>query len=181
VNRFFIILVATTFFAASAVVFSQNIGWSIVNMTIRGEFPEVPRIKTSELADWLKDEHRKKPLLFDVRTKAEFEVSHLAGAQRIEPGSEAKLVAVPGDSEIVTYCSVGYRSAAFAKRLRTAGFTHVSNLEGSIFQWANENRPLVDARNEPTNKVHPCNRLWGMLVEKSHRADGAANVEKAQP
>jgi rhodanese-related sulfurtransferase len=181
VNRFFIILVAATFFAAAAPVFSQNIGWSIVNATIRGEFPEVPRIKTSELADWLKDDHRKKPLLLDVRTKAEFEVSHLAGAQRVEPGSEAKLLAVPNDSEIVTYCSVGYRSALFAKRLRTAGFMRVSNLEGSIFQWANENRPLVRGRNEPTNKVHPCNRFWGMLVQKSHRADVAAHVEKTQP
>jgi rhodanese-related sulfurtransferase len=173
-NRFFIILVAAAFFAASALVFSQSIGWSVVNMTIGREFPEVPRIKTSELADWLKDEHRKKPLLLDVRTEAEFKVSHLAGAKRIEPGSETKVVAVPHDSEIVTYCSVGYRSAAFAKRLRTAGFMHVSNLEGSIFQWANENRPLVRRRNEPTNKVHPYNRFWGTLVEKSHRADAAA-------
>ena len=43
----------------------------------------------------------------------------------------------------MTYCAVGYRSAEMATQLRAAGFTNVRNLEGSIFQWANEHRPLV--------------------------------------
>ena len=31
----------------------------------------------------------------------------------------------------------------------------VLNMEGSIFKWANEGKPLVDDKNEPTNFVHP--------------------------
>jgi rhodanese-related sulfurtransferase len=44
------------------------------------------------------------------------------------------------DIEIVT---VGYRAAELATRLRAAGFTRVQCLDGSIFQRANEHRPLV--------------------------------------
>ncbi|HEY6070102.1 MAG TPA: rhodanese-like domain-containing protein, partial [Chthoniobacterales bacterium] len=160
--------VTVIFFADSTPAFSQGVGWSIVNAKIRHDFPDVPRISTNELADWLSSK-REKPLLLDVRTAAEFGVSHLEGAKRIEPGADAKAISTPKDRPIVTYCSVGYRSALFAKKLREAGYTRVANLEGSIFRWANENRPLQhDA--ERTDKVHPYNKVWGLLLEKPHRA-----------
>lgn len=161
------LVVAVIFFAGSTPAFS-GIGWSIVNAKIRHDFPDVPRIGTTELADWLNSK-KEKPLLLDVRTAPEFAVSHLEGAKRIEPGADAKTVSTSKDKPIVTYCSVGYRSALFAKKLREAGYTGVMNLEGSIFRWANENRPLRHDHG-PTDKVHPYNKLWGMLVEKSHRA-----------
>ena len=160
-------------------VFAQGIGWGIVNAKIRREFPDVPRMQTSELADILNKPNDPKPLLLDVRTKAEFAVSHLAGATRVEPGADISKLALPEDKPIVTYCSVGYRSAAMAKKLRAAGYPHVSNLEGSIFRWANENRPLVHA-GQPTDKVHPYNGLWGTLVEKAHRAENAPPAEAAK-
>ena len=53
------------------------------------------------------------------------------------------------DAPIVTYCSVGYRSGKMAERLQAAGYTNVRNLEGSIFKWANEHRPLVRGESEP--------------------------------
>ena len=31
----------------------------------------------------------------------------------------------------------------------------VLNMEGSIFKWANEDKALVDHKNEPTKFVHP--------------------------
>lgn len=161
---------------------AQGIGWGIVNARIHREFPEVPRMQTSELAELLNNSKEQKPLLLDVRTKAEFEVSHLAGATRVEPGAEVGKLALPKDKPIVTYCSVGYRSAALAKKLREAGYTHVTNLEGSIFRWANENRPLV-RDGQPTDKVHPYNRLWGTLLKKPHRAlnPPAADSAKGEP
>ena len=150
-------------------VFPDNIGWSLIEGKIRKEFPEVQRITTSELADWLNDSRKEKPLLLDVRTKPEFEVSHLAGAIRVEPGADARSISIPTNRPIVTYCSVGYRSAAFAKKLSDIGYTNVANLKGSIFRWANENRPLVKT-GKSTDKVHPYNGLWGLLLDKSHRA-----------
>ena len=129
------------------------------------------RITTGELATALASDN--KPVLLDVRTKAEFEVSHLEGAIRAEPGSDAAAITIPKDQTIVTYCSVGYRSGAFAKKLSEAGYRNVTNLEGSIFRWANENRPLVH-EGRPTDKVHPYNRLWGLLLDESHRAANPA-------
>jgi len=69
----------------------------------------------------------------------------------------------------VTYCSVGYRSAKMAQRLRNAGYTNVQNLEGSIFEWANEHRPLV-RDGEPTKQVHPYSALRGHLLRDEVRA-----------
>ncbi len=166
-----VVLVTTTM-----PVFAQGIGWGIVNAKIHSEFPDVPRMQTSELADILNKANEQKPLLLDVRTKAEFDVSHLAGATRVEPGVDISKLPLPKDKPIITYCSVGYRSAALAKKLRDAGYTHVTNLEGSIFRWAHENRPLVHD-GQPTDKVHPYNGVWGMLVDKAHRAENAPPAE----
>ena len=165
--------------ALTPALFAQGIGWGLMNAKIRSEFPDVPRLQTSELADTLNNPKDQKPLLLDVRTKDEFDVSHLAGATRVEPGSDVSKLSLPKDKPIVTYCSVGYRSAAMAKKLRDAGYTRVTNLEGSIFRWANENRPLVH-EGQPTDKVHPYNALWGMLVDKAHRAENAPAAAAAK-
>ena len=145
-------------------------GWTLVNAKIRSDFPEVRRISTAELAAWLNDSGRPAPLLLDVRTRAEYEVSHLAGAKHVDPDAAASAVRAAKHRPIVTYCSVGYRSGAFAKKLGEAGFTNVVNLEGSIFRWANEGRPVFRGSRK-TGEVHPYNRTWGMLLKKRLRAN----------
>lgn len=42
----------------------------------------------------------------------------------------------------------------------------VYNLEGSLFKWANEGKPMVDINNRVTVYVHPYNAIWGKLLEK---------------
>ena len=73
------------------------------------------------------------------------------------------------DAPIVTYCSVGYRSSAVAERLEEQGYTRVWNLEGSIFEWANQGLPVV-RDGEEVSQVHPYNRRWGRLLDKQLRA-----------
>jgi rhodanese-related sulfurtransferase len=73
------------------------------------------------------------------------------------------------DTPIVTYCAVGYRSGDLAERLRAAGFSNVHNLEGSIFQWANEHRPLV-REEQRASMVHPYSTFWGRLLNDDVRA-----------
>ena len=136
-----------------------GVTWPAIKARIAKEFPTVKSIGTAELA-----KAEPKPVLLDVRTAAEFEVSHLAGARRVDP--DAPTVALPKNTPIVTYCSVGYRSAKFAQRMQEAGFTNVRNLDGSIFQWANEGRPV-----EPSGKVHPYNQKWGVLLDPARRAE----------
>jgi len=145
--------------------------WFLLRASLHNQFPRVQWITARELADWLEDRHRPRPVLLDVRAVEEWNVSHLPGARRVDPGASAE-IALPEaakDVPVVTYCAVGYRSAEFATRLRAAGFTHVQNLEGSIFQWANEHRPLV-RDGTPASRVHPYSKSWGRLLADDARA-----------
>lgn len=161
-------------FCFAMVASSHAIGWSLIDAKIRHDFPGVTRISTSELAASLADRSRPAPLLLDVRTQAEYDVSHLRNAQHIDPEAVATAVTAAKDQPIVTYCSVGYRSGAFAQRLQAAGFSHVANLEGSIFRWANEGRPVFRGA-EQVAQVHPYNRVWGLLLQKKYRATLASD------
>ena len=163
------ILLVAILLALPVFIFAQGIRWSLVNWKVRHDFPNVRRITPNELSEWLGDKNRAQPVLLDVRTPAEFEVSQIHGARRVDPEAGAGEINLPKDQPIVTYCSVGYRSGALAQRLQEAGYTHVQNLAGSIFQWANEGRPLEhDGR--PIKKVHPYNNSWGKLLKPKLRA-----------
>src|SRR5713101_5982691 len=101
--------------------------WFLLNASLRIQFPEVRWITTRELTSWLEDRHRQPPVLLDVRTPDEWNMSHLPGAPRVDPGTSAE-VALPNavtNTEVVVYDAVGYRAAELATRLRAAGFTHV--------------------------------------------------------
>jgi rhodanese-related sulfurtransferase len=162
------LLIGAALLAVAATSYAAR--WELVKQQIAAKFPEIPSITTAEHAAVLADKHAEKPLLIEVRTRAEFDVSHLQGAHHVEPDSEpAQLkLALAKQAPIVTYCAVGYRSAAFARRLRAAGFTNVRNLEGSIFQWANEDRPLVKD-GKPAQTVHPYDGVWGSLLKEEKR------------
>lgn len=149
-----------------------HIGWLILKSKIRQTFPQVQQISTEELANWLDRSEATKPLLLDTRQPEEYAVSYLPDAQRLDPYTSdfAELEAVPHDRPIVTYCSVGYRSARVADRLQSAGYTNVANLEGSIFEWANKGRSVY-RDGAQVKQVHPYNTLWGYLLHPELRAD----------
>ncbi len=144
--------------------------WGSTKKLIATRFPDAKQITTAELAAWLADSARpEKPLLIDTRTSAEFTISALANAAHAETvgAAERLLKARAKNSPVVVYCSVGYRSSEIAVQLQKAGYTNVQNLDGSIFQWANEARTVV--RDGTTvSKVHPYNSYWGDLLEKKY-------------
>lgn len=149
----------------------RSVDWFLLKTSLRHKFPKGEWISTSELAAWLANKKRPAPVLLDVRTSAEWNVSHLSGARHVEPNASAEsaTTGLAKETPIVTYCAVGYRSGEMAERLRAAGFTNVRNLEGSIFQWANEHRPLVHG-DQPVTQVHPYNSFWGRLLNDDVRA-----------
>ena len=157
--------------AAIALLGMRGIDWFLLKQSLRHRFPRVSWITTEELAGWLSDRQRKPPVLLDVRTEAEWNVSHLPGAHRVDPSADVAgaTAGISKETPIVTYCAIGYRSGDLATRLGAAGFVHVQNLEGSIFEWANENRPLV-RQGEPVALVHPYNKMWGRLLRDDVRA-----------
>jgi len=147
---------------------SSSPTWPDIRRRIAKSFPQVPAITTVRLARWLGDDKRLKPVLLDVRSREEYEISHLPGAvwAETEKQQRAVLDGQPPARPVVLYCSVGWRSARAADRLLQGGGRTVWNLDGSIFQWANEARPLVDAANKTTHHVHPYDRSWGSLLER---------------
>ena len=94
-------------------------------------------------------------LLLDVRTRDEFESGHLANATHVVDLQAARrlidefLAATP-QGRIVTYCTVGYRSAQFAERLASIGCTEVLNLEGGIWAWIAAGQPTTKPKVEPS-------------------------------
>jgi len=136
---------------------------------IEREFPDVQHIKAD---DETMDE-RNDVVIFDVREKAEFDVSHLEGAIQVDPGITTKeLLSKYADiiegKKVVFYCSVGQRSSNLAHQSQSTlidkGATAAYNLEGGIFNWHNEQRDLVANDHTPTNVVHPYNAYWGRMV-----------------
>jgi len=141
--------------------------WPSINKLIHKKFPDVRELSTAALGAWLAAPDREPPLLLDARAPAEFAVSHLDGARSVPTASDALRLLHDTDRSrpIVVYCSVGYRSAALVKRLQRAGFTQVQNLAGSIFQWANEGRPIYRG-GQPVSQVHPYDDKWGVLLDR---------------
>ena len=143
----------------------EPLDWDQVTSLIDSEFPGVPTLTTAELQSALSAD--RPVLLLDVRAPEEFAISHLQGAQRadtVETTVALLATAEPG-ALVVAYCSVGYRSAALVQELHDRGIDAV-NLEGSIFQWANEDRPVYRGA-DPVKEVHPFDDSWGTLLDRN--------------
>jgi rhodanese-related sulfurtransferase len=142
------------------------ITWADVFAWIKREWPEVPQMNTQELAQRMADGGDSVPLLIDVRARREYEISHLPGAVWAETSHQIEdvLKRYSKHQVIVFYCSAGVRSSRAAARLTKIGYTNVFNLQGSIFQWANEGRPLL-RDGKVVDVVHPYDERWGVLLD----------------
>ena len=148
--------------------------WPAAYQLVRDKFPEVRQLTTAQLAAWLQDGQKPQPLLLDARAATEYAVSHLPNAQPAADETQALAVLdkQAKDAPVVVYCSIGYRSAALAQKLKARGYTNVQNLEGSIFMWANEGRALQRGT-EPVKVVHPFDEKWGRLLTRERWAFAA--------
>jgi rhodanese-related sulfurtransferase len=149
----------------------DEVSWLKVFAGIEHDWPRVPQIDTAELERRLKVEQEHRPFLIDVRSREEYEVSHLPDAVWGDSPSQIRALAhaVPTSRPLVLYCSVGIRSSKAAQELIDEGYANVFNLKGSIFKWANEGRPLV-RDGKLVRQVHPYNRRWGRLLEQTYHA-----------
>ena len=164
------VLIAVLLVMAGCGSQTASITWTGVEERIREAFPDVPSIDTAALSALMQDPTRSIVLL-DVRQPDEFAVSHLRGAVRVTSPDHAEemLREVPENVTVVAYCSVGYRSARLVTELRERGLVDVHNLDGSIFRWANEDRPLFRG-DTPVRDVHPFDQTWGVLLKADRRS-----------
>lgn len=110
----------------------------------------------------LKETELESVLILDAREWEEYEVSHIPTARYIgyENPVFNDLSDVDPDTEVIVYCSIGYRSEKIAEQLEQRGFTRVLNLYGSIFEWVNQGQTIEDMKGKSTQKIHTYNRKW---------------------
>ena len=94
-----------------------------LNFLLSGSVPfiEVADLKLKEDA-----------VILDTRAKEEYDVSRIPGAIYVGPDFDQQAIQALelGNSELVVYCSVGYRSEKYGEKLIQAGHTKVYNLYG---------------------------------------------------
>ena len=102
------------------------------------------QITAGQLAAWLADAGRDKPVLLDVREPWEWETARIEGSQHM-PMREvpARLGEIDSDREVVAVCHHGGRSQQVAMFLEKNGFSKVHNLQGGVDAWSRTVDPAV--------------------------------------
>lgn len=141
-----------------------------IHKKILSTFESVEHIEPKQLVEMEFDD----VLLFDVREQGEFDVSHIKGAIQVDPDIRSsdfdeQYGDLMKNKTIVFYCSVGRRSSVLASLVDDVvednGGQATYNLIGGIFQWHNQNRPLINLANNSTRYLHPYNKYWGLLID----------------
>jgi rhodanese-related sulfurtransferase len=156
-----------------------------VEADVRKAFPNVTVMPTAELENI---EKSGQPIvLLDARSEQEFAVSRIEGARRVDPGMSAtQFKDAFGEDlkgrKVVVYCAVGGRSSTLASRIdtvaRSAGADGVYSLQGGIFRWHNENRPLLGPGGA-TDEVHPFSANAARLIERQEGVAYSPGASKA--
>jgi rhodanese-related sulfurtransferase len=95
------------------------------------------QIRPVELAAWLGDATRAKPVLLDVREPWETQICAIPGSKLV-PMREvpARAGELEADQEVVVICHHGGRSMQVALFLERNGHAKVHNLAGGVDAWA---------------------------------------------
>jgi rhodanese-related sulfurtransferase len=94
-------------------------------------------ITAPELAEWLADPTRTRPLLLDVRENWEYETCHIEGSTQVPMHLvPIRVGELDDDQDIVCICHHGARSMQVAAFLERNGFSRILNLTGGIHAWA---------------------------------------------
>lgn len=128
----------------------------------------IPYIKVEEL-------HQSKDavLILDARELDEYNVSHIQNAVYVGyeefSKKDFKNKNIAKNTKIVVYCSLGVRSEDISERLKKMGYSDVFNLYGGIFEWKNQDYPVVDKNEQQTDAVHPFSEEWGKWLRKGKK------------
>jgi rhodanese-related sulfurtransferase len=146
---------------------SESEEWTKMRESIRNKFPQIHQISTRELMNILADTSQERPIIFDARNSKEYQLSHLPFAQLAQSEQEAitALKQTEKKHRIIVYCSIGDRSSQLAGHLISAGFTNTFTMDGALFQWANEGRPIYQETNI-VHVVHPYGDQWKSFLNK---------------
>lgn len=99
-------------------------------------------LSARELAAWLADPARAKPLVLDVREPWEVAIAALPDSVNVPMGEVvARVDSIDRDRPVVCLCHHGVRSLQVAAFLARRGLDDVWNLSGGIDAWARDVDP----------------------------------------
>jgi len=102
------------------------------------------QITPAQLAGWLGESSRPKPLLLDVREPWEAQIATIEGATLIPlPQLADRAGELDPEASVVVYCHLGVRSEYAARMLAGSGFANVRNLVGGIDAWSRTVDPAI--------------------------------------
>ena len=149
----------------SVIAISQN---SMSELLKKYNNRSIPYISVHELAM-----PKTKAVILDARELGEYSVSHIKDAIHVGY-SDFQIESIENkiqdkSSKIVVYCSLGIRSEDIAEKLKSYGFTDVSNLYGGIFEWKNYGFPVYDSYNLETENIHVFSEEWSYWLKKGNK------------
>lgn len=139
----------------------RTLALNLIKCLVSLLYPQVQQISTKALYERLTE--ALPPILRDARQAEEYAISHLLGTHFLPTVEAVQQSDISPKDTLIVYCSVGYRSAQLAQKLQEAGYLHVINLEGSIFEWYNCGYPVVVEQTE-VQQVHPFSPVWKPLL-----------------
>lgn len=116
---------------------------ALIYNEIAGRLSGVRRIGPAQLTALI---NRDNALVVDLRSTADFDKGHIAGAKNVQMSQfdpENKQLAPAKALPVVLVCKAGESANGAAKRLLKAGFGNVSVLEGGVQAWQAADLPLV--------------------------------------
>jgi len=116
-------------------------------------------ISTLDLA--YKIENKEKIVVLDTRSEKEYKPSHIEHAVFVDYKKPdlSILDTINQNTEIILYCTVGYRSEKIGEKVQKLGFKKVFNLYGGITQWVNDGYSVYN-KDGKTNIVHGYSKEW---------------------
>lgn len=130
------------------------------------------KVSQISVEDFLKL-NRTETYVLDTREEEEFAVSHLKNARNVGYFwfDMRTIYDIPMDASIVVYCTMGNRSEKIAEKLVRAGYHHVYNLYGGIFEWINMGQPVYKSNGVQTSEIHTHTKDWARWVDKGTKVN----------
>ncbi len=122
-------------------------------MTMPGAIPSISAAEAAAATDpATPPDPATRPLIVDVRERAEFEQERVDGAGVVlMPISEfvARHQELPKDRPLLMLCAAGSRSSSATMYLLQAGWTDVRNVTGGMIGWRQANLPIRSGTPDP--------------------------------
>ena len=104
---------------------------------------ETTKLDTSEITRLI---NKSDPIVYDIRSSAEYGAGSIAGALNVQPSSLVKgdsLFKATEEDCVILICSNGTNSSKAAGELLKQGYTNVNVLSGGMMNWVQSGMPLA--------------------------------------